>query len=221
MFDFDYIFSFISWIFLLHAHARLCTIHQCRPYPIRKPTTIVIIIWNETLNCSRAICISCQQVSYTVFDGVPVKLYRPRGDDLGPLPGMVYYHGGGCCMGSAGTNTSSCVVNCVCLLRFVGPTLQYNTIQCNAMQCNAMQCNARQRNSTQRNATQRNATQRNATQRNATQRNATQRNSTQLNSTQRNATQRNATQRNATQRNATQRNATSSSRLEDIRSAEL
>ena len=142
---------------------RLCAMHQYRHYPIRmqRQPGIVIMIWKDTLKCCTSICISCQQVTYTIFDGVPVKLYRPRGDDGGPLPGMVYYHGGGCCMGSAGTNTGSCVDNCMFLLRFVGPTVQYNTIQYNATQRNATQRNATQRNATQRNATQRNATQRN------------------------------------------------------------
>lgn len=43
------------------------------------------------------------QVTYADFDGVPVKLYVPRDEEKGRrlLPGMVYYHGGGCCMGSA------------------------------------------------------------------------------------------------------------------------
>ena len=150
--------SFLSWLFLLPMylhHTRLSTIH---PYvaltKLEKPRQpgIAIIFWNETLNCSGAICISCQQVTYTIFDGVPVKLYRPRSDDGGPLPGMVYYHGGGCCMGSAGTNTGSCVDNCMFLLMF--KCRACNTIQCNAMQCNAMQCNAMQCNAMQCNAMQ-------------------------------------------------------------------
>jgi acetyl esterase/lipase len=40
------------------------------------------------------------EVTDEVVDGVPVKVYRPRGA-TGDLPGILYLHGGGFCIGSA------------------------------------------------------------------------------------------------------------------------
>ena len=38
------------------------------------------------------------------FDGVDVKLYEPRSRQSERRPGLVYFHGGGWTMGSAGTS---------------------------------------------------------------------------------------------------------------------
>jgi acetyl esterase/lipase len=44
-----------------------------------------------------------------VVDGVPVRVYRPRGAE-GDLPGILYLHGGGFCIGSIETEHQACVV---------------------------------------------------------------------------------------------------------------
>ena len=44
-----------------------------------------------------------------VVDGVPVRVYRPRGAE-GDLPGVLYLHGGGFCIGSIETEHLACVV---------------------------------------------------------------------------------------------------------------
>ena len=44
-----------------------------------------------------------------VVDGVPVRVYRPRGVE-GDLPGILYLHGGGFCIGSIETEHLACVV---------------------------------------------------------------------------------------------------------------
>ena len=43
-----------------------------------------------------------------VVDGVPVRVYRPRGAE-GDLPGILYLHGGGFCIGSIETEHLACV----------------------------------------------------------------------------------------------------------------
>lgn len=35
------------------------------------------------------------QVIDTKFDGVPVRIYKPKGQKAKVLPGVVFYHGGG------------------------------------------------------------------------------------------------------------------------------
>ena len=44
-----------------------------------------------------------------VVDGVPVRIYRPKGVS-GDLPGVLYLHGGGFCIGSIETEHLACVV---------------------------------------------------------------------------------------------------------------
>jgi len=48
-----------------------------------------------------------------VFDGVPVRIYRPAGK-TGVLPGFVFYHGGGWVVGNIGKCFSSHILKNVC-----------------------------------------------------------------------------------------------------------
>ena len=48
--------------------------------------------WNSTLN-----------ITDVDFHGVPVRIYAtPHAEQIGPLPALMYFHGGGWVMGSVG-----------------------------------------------------------------------------------------------------------------------
>jgi acetyl esterase len=62
--------------------------------------------WDEVCRAFRAPRPSRLEVEDRSIDGVPVRIFRPQGEDL--KPGVIYFHGGGWVLGSCETHDDMC-----------------------------------------------------------------------------------------------------------------